>query len=375
MGRRGENIHLRKDGRWEGRCSGRVDGKRKVFSVYARSYRAAKEKLAAKRLEVGRLQEASRGGASPEKAGGKILLDAAASEWLAAVKQKRKYSTYIKYSYIYQHYIYSKLGNAELSGLTDGVMAEKTAGNLAGNTLRGIYCVINQILGYASLRHHAPVRKLKILDGRAAPAKAGALDSSEQARLLRLLMQDPDTDKLGIYLCLATGLRLGEVCALRWSDIDMDLKVLHVNRCVQRVRCENGPNKTILIEGTPKTACSRREIPVSDHLYQFLARFKNSGAYLLNGERPMEPRTYQYKFARFLKAAGVEHKNFHILRHTFATNCIDSGADAKSVSEMLGHSDVSITLSRYVHPAAARKREYLNALTAVYGQAGGQGSL
>lgn len=96
---------------------------------------------------------------------------------------------------------------------------------------------------------------------------------------------------------------------------------------------------------------------------------------MINGSRPMEPRTYQNKFQRYLQDAGISRKNFHILRHTFATNCINNGADVKSLSEILGHSDVKITLNRYVHPTIETKRRHMNSLSAIYGQYVGQTDL
>ena len=155
---------------------------------------------------------------------------------------------------------------------------------------------------------------------------------------------------------------------MKWEDINMDLKILHVNRTVQRVRTDDETKRTKLLESEPKTICSKREIPVSDQLYQLFLEFYCSDIYLLNKNKPMEPRTYQNKFKSYLTEAGIEQTHFHVLRHTFATNCISNGADAKSVSEILGHSDVKITLNRYVHPTVDTKRNHLNGLDTLYHQ-------
>jgi integrase len=126
--------------------------------------------------------------------------------------------------------------------------------------------------------------------------------------------------------------------------------------------------KTQLVESAPKSFYSKREIPLSDQLYALLIKFKSSKTYLVNGDHPMDPRSYQYKFKQYLKKAGLADWNFHVLRHTFATNCIDNGADVKCVSELLGHADVKITLNRYVHPSMDTKRKQMNALSSAYGK-------
>ena len=149
--------------------------------------------------------------------------------------------------------------------------------------------------------------------------------------------------------------------------------MLSVNATVQRIAIEGGKRKTMLMEGEPKSIFSRREIPLSDELARLLLSYRDrTGKYVINGERPMEPRTYQNRFQKYLQFAGIKKKNFHILRHTFATNCIESGVDIKSLSEILGHSDVKVTLNRYVHPTTEVKRQHMNSLSAIYGQLMGQ---
>ena len=178
-----------------------------------------------------------------------------------------------------------------------------------------------------------------------------------------------DISKAGIFLCLSTGLRLGEICSLKWVDIDQERRLLHVNRTVQRIKSKEGPAKTVLLETAPKSVFSNREIPMPDTLLALLMPFKKAGQeYILCTNKPMEPRTYQNHFKRYLGETKIPNYNFHTLRHTFATNCIDSGMDIKSLSEILGHSNVQITLDRYVHPSMDTKRKYINALSVDYGQ-------
>lgn len=183
-----------------------------------------------------------------------------------------------------------------------------------------------------------------------------------------MLCQETDIFKNAVLVCLFTGLRLGELCALKWSDIDMTGKTLTVNRTVQRLHTEGLKTATALVETMPKSECSRREIPLSDMVLELFINLKNDGEYIFGGGKPLEPRTIQYRFKKMLKDAQLPDKNFHILRHTFSTNCIEGGTDVKSLSEMLGHSDVQITLNRYVHPSMDTKRQYMNELTGFYGQ-------
>jgi len=130
------------------------------------------------------------------------------------------------------------------------------------------------------------------------------------------------------------------------------------------------------LEGEPKSIFSKREIPLADEVVKLLLPYCNGAErYVIHGNKPMEPRTYQNKFQKYLQMAGIERKNFHILRHTFATNCINSGIDIKSLSEILGHSDVKITLNCYVHPTIETKRQYINSLSVIYGQYMSQTSL
>lgn len=194
----------------------------------------------------------------------------------------------------------------------------------------------------------------------------------EQSRLFHVLCSEIDVFKMGILLCLLTGLRLGEICSLKCSDIDLHTKTLRVNSTVQRIAVDGCGTKTILYENKPKSIYSVREIPLSEGAVRLLKAFPMDGKYFIKGDAPMEPRTYQNKLKSYLRQAGIEHKNFHALRHTFATNCIESGMDAKSLSEILGHANVQITLNRYVHPSIALKRQQMNGLSSIYGQFVGQ---
>lgn len=374
MPRKGENIRKRSDGRWEGRfCAIDFDtGKKRYHSVYARTYRKVKEKLITIKHEQMEMQPAF----SEAPVGSAESFGQIADMWLQDVRANCKYSTYVKYRQIYEKHIEETVSKLKIESITPEMIKDiiKAREISSESLIRSIYCVVNQILSFAQNNHIAVTTTFK-RDKTAKSAKpVEIMKRAEQVRLFKVLYEDMNRYKLGILLCLSTGLRLGEICALKWSDIDVDGQVLYVNRTVQRIAVEEGSSKTKLLESEPKSVFSKRLIPLSDEMTRLIKEFHTGGEYVISGNRPTEPRTYQNCFHRLLNMADIPKYNFHILRHTFATNCIDSGADIKSLSELLGHSSVNITLNRYVHPSEQIKRQHLNTLSAIYGQYLGQQS-
>lgn len=373
MPRRGDNIRKRTDGRWEGRYPAiSVDGQKKYFSVYGKSYNEVKEKLSAKaylssKADFFDFQNVPQ---SDILQTCDIDFNMLMEEWLREVEQSRKYSTYIKYKKLYTCHIQTIFSSAKLFQMTNGyIQARIAALEVSDSTRQSVVAAIKQTLRYVEKQYGYPMPAIRDSSLQKRPSSIEIMNRTEQTKLIRFLNSDMDISKAGIYLCLFTGLRLGEVCSLKWEDIDQDRGLLHVNRTVQRIESKEGPTKTILLETSPKSFFSKREIPISDSMLSLLTKFKQEGQeYVLQNNRPMEPRTYQNHFKKYLKKINVPNYNFHILRHTFATNCIDSGMDVKSLSEILGHSNVQITLNRYVHPSMDTKRKYINALSADYGQ-------
>lgn len=254
--------------------------------------------------------------------------------------------------------------------MTNGYIQKRIAAvELSDSTRHSMLAVIKQTLRYAEKQYGWPMPSITNNFMQNKSHTIEILNRTEQAKLMQFLHKDMDISKAGIFLCLSTGLRLGEICSLKWGDIDPECKLLHVNRTVQRIKSMEGPSKTVLLETPPKSVFSNREIPIPDTLLSLLMAFKNNGQeYILCKDKPMEPRTYQNHFKRYLGQIMVPDYNFHALRHTFATNCIDSGMDIKSLSEILGHSNVQITLDCYVHPSMDTKRKYIDALSADYGR-------
>lgn len=366
MANRGENIRKRKDGRWEGRYLRERNGVKKYRSVYGHTYSEVKKKLFEEKKTAAEKEQAKD---SPETT---MTIEELGELWFAEVKENRKSSTYQKYVSIYQKHIKNPLGSLAIREINSDIVAKSLPRQMSQSTNKSIYCVLNQILRYGICNFGMSVVPLKQYSvvGPARPVET--MCQGDQQKMIHYLYSDMDTYKLGVVICLNLGLRLGEICALKWEDIDFRNKTLRVCRTVQRLKVDQDSKKTKLVEGTPKSACSTREIPLPDYLVNILMKFRGKGIYVINGTSPMDPRTYQNKFQFYLREAGVKSTHFHTLRHTFATNCINNGADAKSVSELLGHANVNITLNRYVHPAMDVKRGVLDSLTSIYGQKMGQ---
>ncbi|MBR2284701.1 MAG: tyrosine-type recombinase/integrase [Ruminococcus sp.] len=353
MARRGENIYKRKDGRWEGRykCGYDDTGKARYRSVYARTYQEVRDKLA----QV----KSSTTAVSSGKRTVKDLFD----EWMKAVELKVKISTFSCYQMKISKHILPVFGGLYYDRLTaDNLHAfirSKLKEGLSAKYISDIIVVfksmakyISKVHGYANPLEHVVLPKIEKTDMR-------LLTPLEQKRLCQLTMDHTDTTKLGVLLSYHTGLRIGEVCGLKWSDIDLSKGIIHITRTVQRIY-KNG--STRLVIGSPKSRSSMREIPLPKFLVRILSQHKSTdSAFLLSGtEKPIEPRTMQYRFCSLLKKANLPSVNYHSLRHMFATNCLALGFDVKTLSEILGHGSVETTLNRYVHSSMERKAACMN---------------
>lgn len=189
----------------------------------------------------------------------------------------------------------------------------------------------------------------------------------QQRRLMRHLTENFTFLNLGILICLHTGLRIGEICALRWEDIDSENGMLQVQRTLERIYILSDGNKhTELQLSTPKTRNSQREIPLTKDLLRLLKPFRkvvNPQFYVLtNSPKPTEPRTYRNYYRRLLNSLNIPFIKFHGLRHSFATRCIESGCDSKTVSILLGHANISTTLNLYVHPNFDQKKRCIDTM-------------
>jgi len=236
------------------------------------------------------------------------------------------------------------------------------------NTIRYNLLVLGMILKYYKGNYDKGF-DINIIYPKEEKKPIEILTDNEIMALEKYLINDVTPEKIGILLALYTGLRLGELCALTLDDINLQDGYVSITKTLQRVKdFENIDGaKTKLIIETPKSETSIRQIPLPDFILPLLQAFYNKcyvegkKIYLLTGaEKAIDPRTYQNHFKKYLKDCSIKSKNFHVLRHTFATRCINSGCDIKSVSEMLGHSSIKITLELYVHPDFESKKANIN---------------
>ncbi|MCI9386439.1 MAG: site-specific integrase [Lachnospiraceae bacterium] len=371
MGRHGENIRRRQnDGRWEGRYKVYHEEKGKYIyrSVYGHTYDEVKTKLLSEKQSIHTIQSGSRKDIINKNS----LFSQTASEWLGDIREKCKYSTYVKYHTIYETHLANILGDCTLTEITDLKLRTEIPDHLSETLLRSIYFITNQILRYANSNYYMNIPLLTRINAKTDRKSVETLSLAEQEKLFDCLFTNMDRYKAAVSFSLYLGLRLGEICALKWSDIDFENNTVAVNHTVQRIAASAEHKKTNLLETCPKSDSSKRIIPISCDILHMLDKIQNNQTYIFGGNKALEPRTMQYQFKRILKEAQIADRNFHILRHTFATNCIENGIDVKSLSEILGHSDVRITLNRYVHPTMDAKRLQLEHLRCFYGQIHGQ---
>lgn len=188
------------------------------------------------------------------------------------------------------------------------------------------------------------------------------LSAADQRKLLSYISGNFSFRNLGILICLYSGLRIGEVCALLWKDLDVDAGAIRVSKTVQRIWLSDGNDKDYsLVVGPPKTASSVRNIPICKDLMKVLRPLRKVMAedyYVVsNASSPLEPRYYRDYYMKILREVGIPPIRFHALRHSFATRCIESKCDYKTVSVILGHASLATTMDLYVHPGFEEKKK------------------
>ncbi len=359
------NIYKRKDGRFEGRIPLGYDnnGKIKYRYLYAKSLAEIKEKM---------LYAYSDMGNSEQSVCDKTFKELC-EEWLASAKLRVKHSSFCCYEKLINKHIlpyfedigYGELGTPIINEFSDHKLKFGKVngfGGLSAKSVHDILVVMRSVAKYAEREYgyRNPMRNISM--PKSESKEAEVFDKDERCRLQNYLRSDLTESNLGILLTMYSGLRIGELCALTWDDIDFKNGVVHVSKALQRVPDKSGKGKTALIVTSPKSKTSVRDIPVPAFVLDILKQNERSGYILSGTNKPVEPRTMQNRFKAVLKDCGVRSANFHLIRHTYATVCIESGFDTKTVSELLGHSNVNITLNRYVHSSMEMKKKCVDKL-------------
>lgn len=371
MARKGENIYKRKDKRWEARYikGYRPDGRAQYGYCYAKSYAEVKKKMLEARNGVIHNRAAVSTGKTRQFA---YYCD----EWLVMNRTHIKESTYAKYRFSVENHVKPQLGGYFLQALSSALIEEFSYKllfdkGLSPKTVKDILTMLNSILKYTTRQCPEEMPRIEIIYPKDMKKEMRVLTREEQVRFISYLTTDIDQCKFSVLLALFTGMRIGEVCALRWENVFLEDKIIKVSATMQRLHdfSESGNARTKIIISSPKSETSVRMIPMTDAVVSlFRAQGPKSGdAFVLTGvsDHYIEPRTLQYWLSKYTKACGLEGVHFHTLRHTFATRCVEVDFELKSLSEILGHSSPRITLERYVHPSMELKRDNMKKLAAL----------
>lgn len=361
--RKGENIYLRKDGRWEGRYpKGRkFNGKMKYGYVYGKSYTEVRQKLYPLRIQYQSLQQIQ--GSSAE------TFAEWTTEWITEVQNEVKPSTLSSYYYKLTKYIFPLIKDIPLNELsfdTGKALLKELQQQLANSTIQVIFRIVNKSLNRAKKIgkiHTNPFSELNI--PKTTRKKVRALTLTEQKTIMNVASKRKKGYGIPTLLALHSGMRVGEIAALKWSDIDFDSNLIHVNHTYQRIASVEMTKKTQLIMADSKTEASVRVIPISRTLKKLLLnhkkRSKGNFVFSTNGQ-PCEPRLLTYHFHKIREKAKLPQIHFHQLRHTFATRCLEANKDIPSVSALLGHASTQMTLDTYVDVMMEQRYQVINEL-------------
>ncbi len=292
-------------------------------------------------------------------------------EWLELKRVYIKYSTYIKYKRLIELQLNPFFQECHTQDLNEQTIVQflkkKMEGHYSFSMMASIRFTLKSILNYGEYKYGIPHIDFQFIKLTNKKEETKVLTSFQIQCLDNYCFHHVDSTSIAITLGLYAGLRIGEICALQWKDIDLSQGIINVTKTVQRLEnTDQTHSKTSLMIFEPKTETSKRQIPLPDfmlrHIYQyysFVGTKDENGYILSNNERIIDPRTIQYRFKKLCMENGFSI-NFHSLRHTYATNCVESGIEIKSLSEMLGHSDIAITLNRYVHSSLKFKQDQIN---------------
>lgn len=361
--RRGENIYKRKDGRWEGRYhKGRkINGKIKYGYVYGKTFKEVRAKLYPLKVKFQEINETQG--------------DAAMSyfewgvHWLSKIKREVKLSTYAGYEYKLKKYIFPVIGESALNEITNDSCQEVLESledlKLSVSSIHLIYQLFTRCLKAAQAEGILiinPSQKLKL--PKLKKKRVHALTKKEQTKLEKAAKSAGEKG-LPTLLSLYTGLRIGEISALKWEDIDLDTSIIHVENTIQRIPVTYDANVTRIVKGGSKSENGVRSIPIGKKIKELLLehRDRSTSEYVFSVKnKPCEPRLLTYYFHKIRKVSQLTHIHFHQLRHSFATRCLELKADIPSVSAMLGHSTAKTTLDFYADALLEQRINVINML-------------
>ena len=289
------------------------------------------------------------------------------NEWLELyVKVSTKERTYMKYRQQAEKYLVPALGEYDVAELTAMQLQKFSASlaecGLAPNSVNFIVAVLK-----LSLRRGVTLGVIDrqfsdaIVRPKARMSTAACFTVAEQKKIENYILEAEKPFLFGILLCLYSGLRIGELLALTWDDVDLKRGTMLITKSCHDSWAEN---RYVKVFDTTKTPSSERVIPLPRQIVGYLKLIrKQTGARFVvvgKSEYGAEIRSYQRTFSSLLRKLHIEHRGFHALRHTFATRALEVGMDVKTLSEILGHRDPSITLRRYAHSLIEHKTEMMN---------------
>lgn len=361
MAKRGENVWHRKDGRWEARYVRGYNSGRAVYGyVYAKTYADVKQ------LQWEAIQRFGFG--ITEARSGEITFEVLAEHFMCQKKYLVKQSTLSCYRSKLDSRLKPYWGMLGIKNINSMAVSRYidylfTEYNLSAKTVKDLAALLEEILDFA-YDNGMIEQKVRVAAPKVPRKDAATFSRDDQEKLVRFLLTDIDSYKFGVLLALMTGMRIGEVCALRRSAFDFRRAVISVSGTLQRIRGDSEQaSATQVMLLSPKSDSSEREIPLPREFAkwarQFLTGYDTDDFVITGTNQYVEPRTYYKRYLRYLKACGLGQTGytFHTLRHTFATEALRGGFDIKSLSEILGHSGVKITLERYIHPPIEQKKQ------------------
>ena len=295
-----------------------------------------------------------------------------AYNWIKYKEMFVKKSSMSAYILLLENHLLPQFGNIEKEipeNMVQTFVLEKIKNGLNKKTVGDMLIVLKMILKFGKKQKEFDYNEFEdiVFPSDNAKKQLEVLTISQTNTLINYLRENFTFRNLGILIAISTGIRIGEICALQWADVDIERGVFIVQKTIQRIYVINGSQrKTELIIDTTKTSSSNREIPLSPDLLKImkpLLRIVKTNNYILtNEDKPTEPRTYRNYYLDLMSKLGLPPMKFHGLRHSFATRCINANIDIKTVSVLLGHSNISTTLNVYTHPDLEQKKSAIGKL-------------